>query len=292
MSRSRLRPLLTALAACTLTLTTAACESAPARLRNTELVDVLIIDRSTGQTLPVHWHDGQRWVAGTPGHRYSVFLHSRSDARVLGVVAVDGVNAVSGETAAWDQRGYVLGPNQAFDILGWRKSQQQVADFVFTALEDSYAAQTGRPHDVGVIGIAAFREMLPAAISLDVPEERVPQSRRDAGSATYSAKAVPSAPAPSAQDAGAPGSADGARARQESALAERRLGTGHGPAETSVVQMTEFTRAQATPDQVVTIRYDRRERLIAMGIVVDDSAPRAFPQSAEAGFVPDAPVRR
>ena len=155
MSRLRLRPLLTALGACTLALSTAACESAPARLRTTAaLVDVQIIDRSTGQTLPVYWHDGQRWVAGAPGHRYSVLLNSRSNGRVLGVVAVDGVNAVSGETAGWDQRGYVLGPHQAFDILGWRKSQQQVADFVFTALEDSYAAQTGRPHDIGVIGIA------------------------------------------------------------------------------------------------------------------------------------------
>ena len=36
-----------------------------------------------------------------------------------------------------------------------------VAQFYFTDLPDSYAARTGRPRNVGVIGVAVFREAPP-----------------------------------------------------------------------------------------------------------------------------------
>lgn len=74
------------------------------------------------------------------------------------VLSVDGVNVISGETAASQQSGYVLGPWEQTEISGWRKSQQEVAQFYFTALPDSYAARTERPDNVGVIGAAVFRE--------------------------------------------------------------------------------------------------------------------------------------
>ena len=43
-------------------------------------------------------------------------------------------------------------------IEGWRKSLDDVATFYFTRLPDSYAARTGRPDNVGVIGVALFPE--------------------------------------------------------------------------------------------------------------------------------------
>ena len=83
-----------------------------------------------------------------------------SATRMLAVVSVDGINAVTGETASADQNGYVLAPYQSFDILGWRKNLNEVAAFYFTQLPDSYAARTDRPNHVGVIGVAAFREWM------------------------------------------------------------------------------------------------------------------------------------
>ena len=74
------------------------------------------------------------------------------------MIAVDGVNVVSGETAAHDQTGYVLNNGQSAQITGWRKNLARVAAFEFTALPNSYAARTGRPDNVGVIGVAVFRE--------------------------------------------------------------------------------------------------------------------------------------
>jgi len=62
------------------------------------LAQIEVIDRTNGVTLPVYWHRGERWIAGTPGHRYAIAVRNRSGGRILTVIAVDGVNAVSGET--------------------------------------------------------------------------------------------------------------------------------------------------------------------------------------------------
>jgi hypothetical protein len=125
------------------------------------LVDLAVVDRDNGQWLPDVSHRGDRWIAGTPGHRYGVRLTNTSGQRVLVVLSVDGVNAVTGETAHPSQAGYVLEPWQSSEIAGWRKSYDDIAQFVFTDLHDSYAARTGRPDDVGVIGVAVFTEAPP-----------------------------------------------------------------------------------------------------------------------------------
>jgi hypothetical protein len=122
------------------------------------LVDIDVVDRDSGRGLPEYRHRGRTWVPGEPGHRYAVRLANRTGERVLVVLSVDGVNAVSGETASPSQAGYVLSPWESTEIAGWRKSLDDVAQFYFTDLPDSYAARTGRPDDVGVIGIAVFRE--------------------------------------------------------------------------------------------------------------------------------------
>ena len=109
-------------------------------------VEVDVIDRDNGQWLPEYRHRGDTWIAGAPGHRYSVRLTNTSGERVLVVLSVDGVNAVTGEDAHPSQAGYVLAPWQSTEVAGWRKSLDDVAQFVFTDLPDSYAARTGRPH--------------------------------------------------------------------------------------------------------------------------------------------------
>ncbi|HEY9132106.1 MAG TPA: hypothetical protein VIM98_10145, partial [Dyella sp.] len=121
------------------------------------LIDVNIVDRDTGARLPVYRHLGRYYVAGEPGHRYRVDLRNSGDDAVLGVLSVDGVNAITGDTANWSQPGYVLDAYRTFSVLGWRKSDEQVAGFLFTDLGASYAARTGRPDNVGVIGVAVFR---------------------------------------------------------------------------------------------------------------------------------------
>jgi hypothetical protein len=238
------------------------------------LVDVQVIDRASGQTLPMYWHNGRWWVPGKPGARYAVTLANRTGARTLAVVSVDGVNVVSGESAAPDQTGYVLSRGQFAQITGWRKDMTRVAAFEFTALEQSYAARTGRPDNVGVIGVAVFRER--PRPSTPPPAVLRQESSRDAGAA----------PAPAAE---ANAGAGDARSRaDESQTKEQRLGTGHGRNERSPTSYTEFERAQSTPDELIAIHYDSRDNLLAMGVI---PRPRSMPNPspATAGFVPDPP---
>jgi hypothetical protein len=246
-----------------------ACIALPAAAR--PLVQLDVIDRDRGEQLPAHRHRGDTWIAGTPGHRYGVRLTNTTGERVLVVLSVDGVNAVSGETADPAQAGYVLGPWQSTEIAGWRKSLRDVAQFVFTALPDSYAARTGRPDHVGVIGIAVFRE----APAYAYPPAPPPAVARGADSAAR-------APA-AAQESAA---ADGYGAQQQSQA--QRIGTGHGAREWAPVSRTGFERASRRPAQVTQLRYDAPERLVALGILPrphwwQPRVPRAFPT----GFVPD-----
>jgi hypothetical protein len=252
------------------------------------LVDVAVVDRDTGQRATVHAHDGQFWIAGTPGHRYAVRLHNRSGERVLAVLSVDGVNAVSGETASAQQAGYVLAPWQTTEVAGWRKSHSEIAQFEFTALHDSYAARTGRPSNVGVIGVAVFRE-------------RQPEYRHYEDA--ISREAAPTASAPRAQAerrAGSLGSAAGAdasRDRSEKAIAsmpapmpQESLGTGHGAREWSHARQVSFQRASSHPSEVHALRYDSLDNLVALGVVPaprHHHHPRHAPEPFPIGFVPD-----
>src|SRR5215470_17730433 len=117
-----------------------------------------IVTRSDGQVLPVYPGSGRNWVVGTPGQEYSIRFCNRSSGRVLAVMSVDGVNVITGDTASPSQSGYVLNGYECADINGWRKNMSRIAAFYFTELPDAYATRTGRPENVGVIGVAVFRE--------------------------------------------------------------------------------------------------------------------------------------
>jgi len=239
------------------------------------LVEVELVDRQRNQPLPTYQHQGAAWVAGQPGSRYAVRMRNRSGQRVLVVLSIDGVNAVSGETAATGQTGYVLGPWQTTEITGWRKSLTEAAAFYFTALPDSYAARTDRPDNVGVIGAAVFREREPDLAMrrrLEAEQPRVAQGSVERDGAAESRAAPAAAPAAAAKSA--------APARDE------RLGTGHGEREYAPTTQTSFERASERPADVVRVRYDSYENLMVLGVLPRPrflpAVPNPFP-----GFVPD-----
>jgi hypothetical protein len=334
-----------------------------------DIAQVTIIDCGSGVALTPYWSHGEYWVAGRPGATYAIEIHNRLGERLLAVTSVDGVNVVSGDTAAWDQTGYVFGPRDDYRITGWRKSDDEVAAFTFTAAPNSYAARTGRPANVGVIGVAVFREQQPPQVYVPPPppvrapamppvpapkasrptapttkhsmSEVVVEAQRSTGvqsmqSAPSPVASLPSfaAPAPisSAQpaasrarapdspapdspgpdspgpdslapDSPAPDSltrADiPARTSPQAGSASTsppapKLGTGHGEREYSHVDHTEFERLHTQPDEVIRIRYDSLDNLVAMGIVPTPHpvipAANPFPASAQQQYVPDPPA--
>ena len=247
------------------------------------LADINLVDRSTGQVLLVYTRQGRHYVAGRPGARYAVRVVNQAGARVMAVMSVDGVNVVSGDSASWDQNGYVFSAGQRHDVAGWRKSQAQVAAFEFTALPNSYAARTGRPENVGVIGVALFRER---AVPVPPPAAE-PAARRSLGGSNDSMADN------SAGSSASNSTTSDARALSRPApQAESKLGTGHGARENAWVNYTEFERARSTPDEIITIYYDSRANLVAQGVIPAPRvypAPQPFPVQPQVGFVPDPP---
>jgi hypothetical protein len=214
------------------------CASASGHSR---LAEVSVYDRTEGRWLEVHRHQGRAYVVGKPGHEYQVRVVNRLGEDLLAVMSVDGVNVITGQTASPSQSGYVISPRGSLEVQGWRKSLSQTAAFYFTALPDSYAARTGRPDDVGVIGVALFR--------------RKPEPR-----------------------AIAPEAAAGARAAERG---DARLGTGHGRREHSPAVHVSFERATSAPEEVLTLYYDSRANLVARSVIREPAhvapAPRPFP---------------
>ena len=252
------------------------------------LADIYVLSRSTGERLPVYDHGGKMYISGNPGDRYAVQVVNRTGGRLLTVISVDGVNVVSGDTASYEQTGYVFSPWQSYEITGWRKSQHQVAAFYFTSLPDSYAARTDRPQNVGAIGVAVFREWTRPRPVMPAPSPLENQS--GAPGATMKKESRPDL---ADRAAGAPSSATSpsAPAAQEAVGLARRmqdkLGTGHGERERSNVSFTQFRRASRQPDEILTIYYDRHENLVARGIIPSTPRfvePRPFPGVR---FVPD-----
>jgi hypothetical protein len=248
------------------------------------LARVSVVDRDSGVTLRTYYARGEYWVAGDPGARYAIEIRNCAGGRLLAVTSVDGVNVLSGDTAGWDQAGYVFDPGERYQISGWRKSNSEVAAFTFTDSRDSYAERTGRPANVGIIGIALFREqpqpvyapprVAPAPVA---PAALAGESNR---SRAEDATALAAAPALQRAPVAAP-------------APEARLGTGHGEREYSYVVDTEFHRMQSQPNEVIRIRYDSFENLVAMGIIRKPrpslGVPDPFPGSEQRRFVPDPP---
>jgi hypothetical protein len=225
------------------------------------------------------------------------------------------VNVISGETARQDGRGYILGPQGSYDVVGWRKSETEVAAFAFTALPNSYAARTGRPGEVGVIGMAVFKErpqqtVTPLAVSPQPAPER--RSEADRGPSAKAQAAPPSesvvvtsrrqaAPADAAPPPPLPippvqkplAQAPERFADRSSEPADAKLGTAHGALEWSVSHVAPFVRATPYPQLTQQIEYDSYRNLAAAGVIPYPPGlgrpPNAFPGNR--GFVPDPPAR-
>ena len=247
------------------------------------LADLAIFDRATGQELPVHWKDGKPYVVGRPGNEYQVVVRNRAGEDLLVVTSVDGVNVLTGETASSQQAGYVLSAWQETRIAGWRKSLAETAAFYFTSLGDSYAARTGRPANVGVIGVALFQRKYvpppPPPVVQEAPYDqdapwRERQSKDAAGAEPLAKleanRAEKRMQAPAAPAASAP------------------LGTGHGRREHNPTRYVGFDRRTSEPVETIAIYYDSYRNLVAQGVI---AAPQAMrdPNPFPTRFVPDPP---
>jgi hypothetical protein len=221
---------------------------------------------------------GRWYLEARESSRYAIRLQNRTAQRLGVSLQVDGLNVISGSRPAGQWRApdpgpmYVLEPWDATEIGGWRTSLRDVQRFVFVDERASYAARTGQGNArMGWIEVSVYRERYP----------HWPQALRAPRDEPPSAAGRPSAePAPEADAARKRSDAAGERSAAPRAAPtppstlgsadSSYPGTGWGPRAHEPVQVVSFD-PEPHPTERVTLRYEYRRALAALGI---DLGPR------------------
>ncbi len=201
-------------------------------------------------SLPMFFHTGKKFVMGTMGQRYRIRVNNPTSQRVEAVVSVDGLDAIDGLTATTSKRGYIVPAFGSVTIDGFRTSMNSVAAFRFSAVSDSFAGRTGQDRNVGVVGVAIFRERVEEPIELAQPRRAAPTTT---GSKSDSA-----------------GGADSRSSAAKKPTERPGLGTQFGEQHQSRVRQTTFIRETQNASSTLELRYNDRAGLRALGIAIPD----------------------
>ena len=97
-------------------------------------------------------------VMGNPGQMSEIRLENRTNHRQEVIVSVDSLNVLTGSTAGYGQRGYIVEPKESVNVKGFRVNDEKSKRFTFSSVAASKAAKQGQARNVGVIGLAVFEE--------------------------------------------------------------------------------------------------------------------------------------
>jgi len=209
-----------------------------------------------GRPLPTVAYAGRAYlVVPRLGDEYEIRVRNYGPRRVTAIVSVDGLSVINGEPASEANPGYVVAPRGEIVIDGWRRNTDTVAAFRFVERERSYAARTGRPDNVGVIGLIAVEEQTPRPVPPPQPLER---------------------------------KEGGAFAPRKADAAVGETGTGYGRDIDSRVYYVPFVRSGNK--RTIVLYYDTAEALRRAGVPVEGRFPEPFP--GDGGFVPPPPGYR
>jgi hypothetical protein len=218
-----------------------------------------------GQALRTFNHHGSTFVLGDMGRRYGIQLVNHSAQRVEVVVSVDGRDVVHGERSGGSSdRGYIVPAFGSTTIRGFRTSMNEVAAFRFTTPGDSFSGRNGTPQNVGIIRALVFREQV-QQMPRPRPMKR-PRGMKDKSAVPRPGARVPGSTGKSASETRSADRHDrgmGDRVRRRT----NNLGTQFGERTMSRVREVSFSRATPRrPNQMLAVRYDDRQGLVARGI--------------------------
>lgn len=118
-----------------------------------------------GEKIPLKQKDGEIHLQGKEGERYQLFYRNYDVSNIYEIIAtVDGLDVINGRPGSFNNSGYALLPQQTLTISGFRKSDQEVAAFRFSAPQQSYNANTpmGDIRNIGILGTVIFRVVDPS----------------------------------------------------------------------------------------------------------------------------------
>lgn len=255
-----------------------------------ESVEVRIVtdDGRTLPTYPVKTKHALKkvYAEAIKGDHYRIEVHNRLNRRIGLVIAVDGRNIISGEKS-WlknSERMYILEPYGSGEFAGWRTGQDRINRFYFTDVPDSYAAAFGDESAMGVITVAAYREVKryeppPAPMSQSAPTYDLGYGDRGAAGRTAEAPAAPAAKGMNKKMAKSERAMEGA-------------GTGYGREQYSPVETVAF-EAESKAAETIHFKYEWRATLCRLGVVSCNLPPRRPPNRLwdNGGYAPPPPGR-
>lgn len=259
-------------------------------------IDTQLEDRH-GNKLPTYSHNGKIYIAGKVNKEYNIRIKNKSYYKIETVVSVDGRDVITGEIGNASNHGYIINPFSEILIKGFRKSLENVAAFKFSVPSKSYSSKMGTEENVGIIGIAVYREKenftwnwhfpfnLPSifarpnlmpltapVITPYWPYGHVPNwinvpntfDQITCDSVQLSSDTFYSTSSTKCSD-----------------IVENSIGTEYGATIENKMQETNFTRNNTLPDETWLAWYDTKEGLIALGVPIDPirKEPKAFPDS-------------
>jgi hypothetical protein len=275
------------------------------RMGNINWADGQVVDvqvRVDGRAAPLFVSpqgDSRHYFQAFAGRNYSLVLRNNSAERVGVLIAVDGLNVVSGVKSGLQgtEPMYVLGPYESATIDGWRTSLDDVRRFVFVDEARSYASRTGQANgDMGWIRVLAFREQHP----FWEPRGRVydgrlndrlggglPSTQKAPARDERNAPMAAAPPAPSALGELAPEAKSRANSLESDQLSARPdagsfPGTGWGEHQNDHVERVTFIAERRATDTLV-FRYEYASGLRALGIFPDRNRLRDR-DNGELGF--------
>jgi hypothetical protein len=241
------------------------------------LVDLSVeVEGGAAPLYPARDGSGRFYVEARSGCAYVVRIANHSAQRVGILLAVDGLNAISGErepepaVGTRPGRMYVVDPWGEVAVRGWRTSLDDVRRFVFIDERASYAARSGRANGkMGWIEAWVYRERALVRVSPPRPDpwDRLsPTERSGEDSDRREGAAAPKDAAPGENAAAPAARADGEALRKAPEAPGTFPGTGWGGAESDPVSVVRFA-AELRPSDRVTLRYEYAPALRALGVL-------------------------
>ena len=264
-------------------------------LDNNFEVEILV----NGNKVKEYSHEGKVYVEAKHGSRYSIKIKNNSYRRILAVPTVDGLSVLDGKEGSLKSRGYIVDAYSCITIDGWRRSDDEVAEFYFSDKDDAYGARIGKNGNEGIIGVAIFYEKLwKYTSSIKIRDIRpwwndwlddspyigtITSKIFNLSSHDSTLRGCQSMSSSSINNSSIE-SSDKNRdsSYNKSTLMEQKVGTGWGSDKTSKVSAVNFDREEY-PDSVFEIRYNSKEELEKAGInlskppVYTNGGPKAFP---------------
>ena len=118
-------------------------------------VEVLV----NGNPVREYVHKGKFYIEGRKEVPYRIKVRNNGHSRIKAVISVDGLSVLSGEEATLLGRGYIINGYDSLVVEGWRKNDNNVAEFYFSDRENSYSVRSGNGREnIGVIGVSIVEE--------------------------------------------------------------------------------------------------------------------------------------